>query len=143
MPRRITLLRHAHAEEHADDFARRLSAAGRAAAINAGHALAHARWVPAHVLSSAAPRALATAELAAQACGYSGRVHAERSLYLASDAQCLAALRHTPAHATSVLLVAHNPGLTRLARDLCGFEGDLTPAEYASVELDLDSWADL
>ena len=46
-------------------------------------------------------------------------------------------------NATSVLLVAHNPGLTRLARDLCGYEGDLAPAEFASVELELDAWSEL
>ena len=143
MPRRITLLRHGHAEEHADDFARQLSPAGRAAAVSAGEALARERWVPAYVLSSAAPRALATAKLAATACGYTGRIHSERGLYLASDAQYLAALRQLPARVTSVLLVAHNPGLTRLARDLCGFEGDLAPAQLASIELDLDAWASL
>jgi len=143
MPRRITLLRHGHAEEHSDDFTRELSPAGRAAASRAGEALKHAGWVPATIVSSAAPRALATAQLAARACGYTGRIHAERGLYLASDTRYLATLREAPAHAASVLLVAHNPGLTQLARDLCGFEGDLAPAEYASVELELDSWSDL
>lgn len=143
MRRRITLLRHGHAAEHPDDFTRRLSPTGHAAAVSAGEALERAGWVPGFILSSAAPRALATAELAAQACGHRGRIHAHGELYLASEARCLAALRQTPAGATSVLLVAHNPGLTRLARDLCGFEGDLAPAEYASVELELDSWSDL
>jgi phosphohistidine phosphatase len=143
MRRRITLLRHGHAEEHPDDFARVLSPAGRAAAVSAGEALKRAGWAPAFIVSSAAPRALATAQLAGRACGYTGRIHAERELYLASDTRCLAALRETPARAASVLLVAHNPGLTRLARDLCGFEGDLTPAEHASIELELDSWAEL
>lgn len=143
MPRRIILLRHGHAEEHSNDFERVLSPAGRGAARSAGEALKRAGWIPAMILSSAAPRALATAQLAAKACGYTGRIHAERELYLASDARYLTALRETPARAASVLLVAHNPGLTVLARDLCGFEGDLAPAQYASVELQLDSWLEL
>jgi phosphohistidine phosphatase len=141
--RRITLLRHGHAEEHSDDFARTLSAAGRAGALRAGEALALAGWRPAYVLSSAAPRALATAELAAQASGFSGRIVVERSLYLATDGQCLEALRRLPDGTTSVLLVAHNPGLSRLARDLCGHGAELSPAQYASVELELDAWCDL
>jgi phosphohistidine phosphatase len=141
--RRITLLRHGHAEEHSDDFARRLSPAGRAAAVRAGEALGRAGWRPGFVLSSAAPRALTTAQLAAKASGFAGKVVAERGLYLASDAQCLAALREVPAGASSVLLVAHNPGLSRLARDLCGHDSDLAPAEYASIELELDTWSEL
>jgi phosphohistidine phosphatase len=143
MQRRITLLRHGHADEHPDDFTRTLSDAGRAAALAAGEALRRAGWIPAHVLTSSAPRSLATAELAMQVCGYSGRIQSERGLYLASEARCLGALRRTPGSATSVLLVGHNPGLTRLARELCGFEGDLATAEYASIELPLDAWSDL
>jgi phosphohistidine phosphatase len=143
MQRRITLLRHGHAHEHSDDFTRTLSEAGRAAARHAGEALERAGWAPEYVLTSPAPRALATAELAMKACGYSGDIQLEQALYLASDAQYLGALRRAPARAASVLLVGHNPGLSRLARDLCGYEGDLRPAEYASIELELDTWSEL
>jgi phosphohistidine phosphatase len=143
MRRRITLLRHGHAEENADDFPRTLSVSGRAGAVLAGEALGRAGWRPSHVLSSSAPRALVTAQLAAKAAGFSGRIVAERSLYLATDAQCLMALRRAPESAASVLLVAHNPGLSRLARDLCGHHAELAPAEYASIELELDAWSDL
>lgn len=143
MQRRITLLRHGHAAEHPDDYARTLSPEGRAAAVLAGKALASAGWRPGHVLSSAAPRALVTAELAAQAAGFSGKVLAERRLYLASDVQCLAALRELPSTVVNVLLVAHNPGLSRLARELCGCAAGLGPAEFASVELALDAWSGL
>jgi phosphohistidine phosphatase len=141
--RRIILLRHGHAGEHSDDFARTLSPAGRAGALRAGESLALAGWRPSYVLSSAAPRALATAELAAQASGFCGRIVVERGLYLATEGQCLEALRRLPDGAASVLLVAHNPGLSRLARDLCGHAGELSPAQYASIELELDAWADL
>jgi phosphohistidine phosphatase len=143
MQRRITLLRHGHAEEHSDDFARALSATGRAGAVRAGETLRRIGWQPAYVLSSAAPRALATAELAARAAGFSGRIVAARSLYLATDSQCLEALRQVPEGAASVLLVAHNPGLSRLARDLCGHPSELAPAEYASIDLELDCWNEL
>jgi phosphohistidine phosphatase len=143
MQRRITLLRHGHADENPDDFGRPLNAMGRAAAARAGDALKRAGWMPAHVLTSSAPRALATAELAAQACGYRGEIRAERALYLASDAHCRAVLRQTPPAAESVLLVGHNPGLSGLACDLCDYDGELSPGEFASVVLDLDAWFDL
>jgi phosphohistidine phosphatase len=143
MLRRLTLLRHGLADEHPDDFPRTLNEAGRVAAARSGEALVRAGWTPTYVLTSSAPRALATAQLAMKACGYAGRIQVERALYLASDSQCRAILRQAPADSRSVLLVGHNPGLSRLARDLCEFEGDLAPAEYASIELDLASWGDL
>jgi phosphohistidine phosphatase len=143
MQRRLTLLRHGHAEEHPDDFARTLSEAGRAGAIAAGESLARAGCFPEVVLASAAPRAEATAELAARACGFSGNIALDRGLYLASDARCRAALRGLPAQVNSVWLVGHNPGLSRLAADLSGRTWELSPAEYASIELELEHWSDL
>jgi phosphohistidine phosphatase len=143
MLRRIILLRHGHADEGTPDFERTLSPAGRDAAQRAGLALARAGLLPELVLASAAPRALATAELAAGAAGYEGAIQAEQALYLASDAKYLAALRRLPAHAASVWLVGHNPGLSALGRELCGHPDALAPAEYASVELDLEDWAEL
>jgi phosphohistidine phosphatase len=143
MQRRLTLLRHGHADEHPDDFARTLSEAGRSGAIAAGKSLASGGWHPEVVLASAAPRAVVTAELAAQACGFTGDLTLDRGLYLASDARCLVVLRGLPQQVHSVWLVGHNPGLSRLATDLSGRPRELAPAEYASVELELDSWSDL
>jgi phosphohistidine phosphatase len=143
MLRRVTLLRHGHADEHPDDFARTLSEVGRSDAIAAGQSLAHAGHFPEVVLASSAPRAVATAELAARACGFAGDIALDRGLYLASDARCLVSLRNLPEHATSVWLVGHNPGLSRLATDLSGHGWELSPAEYASIELELERWSDL
>jgi len=143
MRRRIVLLRHGHASDGSHDFERLLSTAGREAAARAGLALARAGLVPQLVLASDAPRALVTAELAARAAQYSGPIQAERALYLASDAVCLNALRRLPATTHGVWLVGHNPGLSALARELCGRESALAPAEYASVELELADWGEL
>ncbi len=140
---RVTLLRHGHAEEGPDDYARALSQVGRAAAIQAGKALGRAGWVPEHLLSSPAPRALATATLVAEACGYRGSIHADPALYLAADPLYLAALRSSPEGVRSVLLVAHNPGLTSLARELCGYTSELAPAEYVSASFELERWSEL
>ena len=143
MQRRITLLRHGHAEEHPDDFGRALSEAGRGAAFHAGEALARAGWTPEHILASSAPRAVATAEMAARGSGFTGAIELDRALYLASDERCMDALRRLPASIGSVLLVGHNPGLSRLAAELCRHTSDLAPAEYASVELELETWSEL
>lgn len=143
MRRRLTLLRHGHADEGSDDFSRPLSAAGRAAAAAAGERLRRDGLVPDHVLASPAPRALETAQLVVKSCGYGGAVRAEAALYLAPAAGCLAALRGVPQSARSVLLVGHNPGLSQLASELGASDASLAPAELVSTELELADWAEL
>lgn len=143
MQRRVTLMRHGHAEDRADDFARELSPTGRAAATRAGRALEEAGFMPERILASSAPRALVTAELVARACGYRGAVVGDRGLYLASPRQYLSALHRLRASTSSVLLVGHNPGLSELARELCGYAGELAPAGYVSACFELTDWAEL
>lgn len=143
MQRRVTLMRHGHAEEKSDDFARELSEAGRAAAARAGRALRDAGWAPQRVLTSSAPRAFGTAELVARACQHRGAIVADRALYLATAKGYLTALQGLPPGTRNVLLVGHNPGLTGLARELCEYDGELAPAEYVNAELELDDWSEL
>lgn len=136
-------MRHGHADESSDDFARELNEQGRAAAVEAGRALKAAGWAPARVWTSSARRALATAELVARACDYRGPIDSDRALYLASPEQYLASLRSLPASTRSVLLVGHNPGLTGLARELCAYPGGLAPAGYVSTCFELKDWSEL
>jgi phosphohistidine phosphatase len=143
MQRRVILLRHGHAEERSEDFERPLSEAGRHAARRAGEELARAGWMPDVVLTSSAPRARDTAELCSAALGFKGAISAHRSLYLATERQYLWAVQDLEESTTSVLLVGHNPGLTSLARCLCGPGRDLAPAEFASACFDLASWSEL
>ena len=143
MQRRVILMRHGHAEDRADDFARELSPTGQAAATRAGRALEEAGFTPERILTSSARRALVTAKLVARACGYRGAVVGDRGLYLASPGQYLAALHRLRASTASVLLVGHNPGLSELAHDLCGHAGELAPAGYASACFELADWSEL
>jgi phosphohistidine phosphatase len=136
-------MRHGHADEKADDYARALSDLGRASATRAGRALALSSGAPEHLLTSSAPRALTTAELVAKAWGYRGMIFRDRSLYLASERHYLRALQGLPASVRSVLVVGHNPGLTALARELCQYTGDLAPAEYVTADFELDDWSEL
>lgn len=143
MQRQLILMRHGHAEEGRDDYARRLTEAGRNAARRAGQALARAGFNPEHVLTSPAPRAHETAELVAEACDFAGSLQAERSLYVAEEAAYLAALRCLPEPVSRVLLVGHNPSASALARKLGAPGGDLYPAEYVEIQLELAAWQDL
>jgi phosphohistidine phosphatase len=143
MQRRVVLMRHAHAEQAADDFARPLSELGLRQARAAGAALSSEGIGFGLVLTSSAPRALATAECVAAACDYRGSIRSERSLYLAPEHLCLKTLNGLPAVVASVLFVGHNPGLSALARLLSGQTRELAPAEYASAVFDLEDWSEL
>ena len=141
MQRKLILMRHGHAEELRDDFARRLTEAGRGAARRSGQALAVAGFSPERILTSPARRAHETAELVAEACG--GALQAEPTLYLTEEGPHLNALRGLPDTFRRVLLVGHNPTLSALARKLGEPGVELRPAEYVELWLELDSWQDL
>lgn len=141
--RRLILMRHGHAEEHREDYGRTLSDRGRAAVRRSGEELLQAGLVPAHILTSAAPRALETAELVAQSCGYQGAIQQHRELYLAAASRYRSALQELPAPLSSVLLVGHNPSLSELAQELGRRGGELAPAQYEIFELELLGWSEL
>jgi len=143
MLRQLILMRHGHAEELRDDFARRLTEVGRSAARRAGQALAAAHFSPQRILSSSAPRAFETAELVADCCGYGAELQAEPALYLAEEGPYLNALRSLPDPLTRVLLVGHNPTLSALARKLGALGAELRPADYVELPLELAAWQQL
>jgi phosphohistidine phosphatase len=111
--------------------------------MQAGAALTRTGWLPDHVLTSSAPRALETAQLVAQACGHRGSVQGNRSLYLASEGRYLSALQSLPELARCVLMVGHNPGLSALARQLFQHGRDMAPAEYVSALFNVGDWSEL
>jgi phosphohistidine phosphatase len=139
----LILMRHGHAEESRDDYARRLTDAGRSAARRAGEALARSGFSPQRIVSSPAPRALETAALVAEACGDTGAVEIDDTLYLAEEGAYLAALRSLSVNLERVVLVGHNPTLSALAHKLGEGSVELRPAEYVHLSLELDDWLEL
>ncbi len=143
MRRQLILMRHGHAEESRDDYARRLTHGGQSAARRAGQALAQSGFSPQRIITSPAPRALETAALVAEACGNPDAVEVDATLYLAEEAAYLAALRRLPAALHSVLLVGHNPTLSALASKLGEGSVELRPAEYVRLSPELSGWQEL
>ncbi len=139
------------------DFDRPLSVAGVEAAGGVAAILRGADLLPDLVLCSSANRAHQTWE--ALAAGLSAEemdglaIELREDLYLASEARLLIALRELPDAASSVLLIAHNPGLHRLARALAGPSSqaqalarlgqDFPPAGLAVLTYDRPGWAEL
>ena len=122
----LCLLRHGQAGRRIDlqDFDRPLSAEGVEAAGGVAATLRGAGLMPDLVLCSGAKRARQTWEVVdaqlteAEADGLT--LELREDLYLASETRLLIALRKLTDAAASVLMIAHNPGLHRLARELAG-----------------------
>ncbi len=122
----LCLLRHGQAGRRIDlqDFDRPLSAIGVEAAGGIAATLRGAGLMPDLVLCSGAKRARQTWEVVdaqlteAEADGLT--LELREDLYLASETRLLIALRKLTDAAASVLMIAHNPGLHRLARELAG-----------------------
>ena len=155
----LCLLRHGHAGRGTgkQDLDRPLSAAGVAAAGQIAGILRGTGLLPDLVLCSSAKRAHQTWE--ALAAGLSADEAAgvildlREDLYLASETQLLIALRNLPDALSSVLLIAHNPGLHGLARELAGpgseagavvrLGQDFPPAGLAVLTYDAPDWGKL
>ena len=145
----VTIVRHAHAEKHEadiEDFERRLDKRGRREAEEMSD-LAHALGLrPDHIVTSPAVRTVSTAKEFARALGFPlSKIRHDDRIYLAERAALVTILRAVPSACRHVLLVGHNPGVSRLARWLTGDDsiGDLAPAAVCALRGDLQRWADV
>ncbi len=142
MARQLWLLRHAEAEPHGTrtDAARRLTERGRQQARAAGIAIRRLQATFDVVLFSPRVRARQTAELAAE--GWSEEQQARLAVHepLAGGfdgAQALAALAAVPADGR-LLLVGHEPDLSRIVGELTGARADVKKGGLAIVRLDVN-----
>jgi phosphohistidine phosphatase len=153
--KRLILTRHAKAspgDRFTEDRDRRLDPRGVADAEALGGWLARGEPGPELVLCSSARRARETWESLRSRLPQDPVLLLEDDLYLATAAAMLERLRRVDDGIRSVLLVAHNPGLADLARDLAG-SGDLEsydrlrtgfPAGAAAdLVADIEHWTDL
>jgi phosphohistidine phosphatase len=104
---------------------------------------------PELVLCSSARRAVETLEGVRPALG-DVEVRIEPGLYLADSDELIDVLRTLPAEPGTVMLVGHNPGLQELVLELAAAGDDLERVRsklptgaLATLELDIERWADL
>lgn len=151
--KRAILMRHASAREAQPDAARELSAEGELEAARAGAKIAvlGREWAPGLALCSTALRASATLAGARPALAALTRSELDARLYLASAGELLAALQRVPDTEACVLVVAHEPGLSALVRQLARradpdararFARGMAPGSFAALTLDIARWAD-
>lgn len=119
--KRLTLLRHANAEQEADvrDFERPLSRKGRGEAEEMAKRFLERGLVPDLILTSAAVRTRETADIFARVLGVPARLlQAEDSLYLADGDHILAAIRAMGPRVGHLMVIGHNPGISAAAISL-------------------------
>jgi phosphohistidine phosphatase len=140
MARQLWLLRHADAEPHGtrEDSERRLTERGREQARAAGLALERLGTGFDAVLFSPKVRARETAELAAETWSEEQRSRLGVHPPLAGDfdaAQALEALAATPGE-KRLLLIGHEPDLSRVIAELSGCRADLKKGGVAALRLE-------
>jgi phosphohistidine phosphatase len=140
MARQLWVLRHAEAEPHGtrSDAERRLTPRGEGQARTAGAALPLLEVSFEAVLFSPKTRARQTAELAAEQWSPQQRalLHAHEPLASGFDgAQALEALANLEADGR-LLIVGHEPDLSRTVADLTGGRVDLKKGGLAVVRLE-------
>ena len=145
MHRRLILLRHAKSDwsdSSRRDFDRPLNKRGNRNAPAMGRLLRENQLVPQLVISSDANRAQTTARLVAAELGYDEQqIRLSNALYLAAPRTMLELLAEVDADTESVMMVAHNPGMTDLANRLSDARIDNLPTcGVFVVDFDTPDW---
>jgi len=99
--------------------------------------------LPELILSSATQRACRTAELVAEASGYTGELRYIETLYMAEADEILELLRSLPDEIERVMVVGHNPGLESLIPLLTHEVEALPHAGVAVLSLKIKNWNSL
>lgn len=146
--RRLTLLRHAHAEDRhpgGKDFDRRLDAQGLEQASASAGRLLMLQPAPTLILASPAQRTLQTARILLEVAGLPPQtLRLEERLYNAAPADILATIRGAPAAAKHLVIVGHNPGISEVAHACTGQAPDgLLTAQFCSTTYATASWRDI
>ncbi len=128
-----------------DDFDRSLNARGKQDAPMMGQRLAARGERPSLLVTSASIRARKTIRKVARELGFPLEfIHQENSLYLASPDRILETLRQQEDEFNSILLCAHNPGITELANRISGVCIDNVPTcGILSINTGTSRWQEL
>jgi len=141
----LTLLRHAKSswsEPGLADHERPLNRRGERDAPKIGRRLCVARIRPSLIISSTATRAWTTAKIVAHEMSYPTEfLQREAELYLAGLNSLIDVVGDQDIGFNSLLIVAHNPGLTELANYLVpGLTNNLPTCGVLSVSFDSEIW---
>ncbi len=141
----LLILRHAKSSwSHASlpDHDRPLNERGKRDAPRMGELILDQGLVPSLILSSTANRAVTTAKIVAETCGYQHDIVFAKELYLSGVQAYEAILRRTPDHHGSILVIGHNPDMENLVEALTGRYRRMPTAALAQITIQIDSWSE-
>jgi phosphohistidine phosphatase len=147
--KRLTLVRHGKSDwsdPSLDDFDRPLNTRGERDAPEMASRLVAAGLVPTLMITSPARRALATAQVFADAFGYPrARIRQADEAYLASPGELLDLVRKRGGSARHVMVFGHNPGISGFGTWLAGDDssGEVPTCAVASLLVPLRNWREL
>jgi phosphohistidine phosphatase len=149
----LWLLRHAKSswdDPSLPDANRPLAPRGRRAAELLAAHLAAAEVRPTVVLCSSSLRTRETLAAILSALGDALEIRIERALYGAGAAELLERLRQVPNRASSVMLIAHNPGIQDLAvglassgQALASLREKFPTGALATMDVEAERWRDV
>lgn len=149
MNRHVLICRHAETFDpfpFQPDFERELTPEGIRQANRTGQWLRDNFQKVDIILASPARRASATAKAFATKLYYDeNSISYDPELYNGKEAVLLAKLSKLPATVNNVLLIAHNPGITRLIRTLSDSPQlpYMEPAQVSAIRIPLPTWEDI
>lgn len=150
MKKTIILLRHAKAEAGADDHARPLAERGREEAAKMGAYMTVQGVLPQRIICSTSERTRETLERLFPVVPE--KVIYSDDAYNASENQLLQIIAGQPENISSLMMIAHNPGLHQLALRLARvgddaglrhLASDFPPCTLVVVEYESAQWKDI
>jgi len=142
----LLILRHAKSSwKHPGlaDHDRPLNKRGQESAPRMGQLLYEEDLVPEVILCSTARRAVDTANLLAEACGFDGETIRSHTLYPGWPDDYLNLLRSLTDEIEIAMVIGHNPGLEALLELLTDESEHLPTAAIALIRLPISRWSDL
>ena len=143
--KRLTLVRHASAEQEADvrDFERPLSRKGHNEALDMARRFQERGLTPDLILTSAATRTRETAEAFAKVLGVAPRLlQADDALYLAEGDHILTTIRGVGPRVWHLMVIGHNPGISAAAISLApeAITNDLPTCGTLTMNVSCATW---
>lgn len=145
--KRLTLMRHGNAkwkDPEVADSERPLNRRGVGECEAMARRLAELAFVPTLIMTSPATRARQTAEIVARELGVPSRhVRTEEALYLARAEDILKVIQATGPRVPHLMIVGHNPGISKAGTDLgAKYEGeDMETGAIVSLTFDVRAWS--
>ena len=140
----LILLRHADAawDDAQNDFDRRLSTNGEQSIASVGQQLQDLSVKPDLILSSSSLRTITTAKAISEWVDYSpDKIKDSAQLYLADATALRAVIDELPDQIQTVVVAAHNPGISALAGFLTGEHvGSIVACGAYAIDFELDTW---